>query len=426
MNETLVLAIAVLVLTWSVFSGVLARHNVTGPLLFMVVGYLLANPDWGLLPVDIEAGDVHAVAEVTLALVLFSDASRVNLSTLRHDLSMPVRLLGIGLPLTLVIGGVAAFFMFDALSWSLALFIGAALAPTDAALSVQVINDERVPLRLRRALNVESGLNDGIATPVVTLALAFAATGLGIDGEGEAFVAGAALQELGLGVLAGIAVGLLGAAGINQASTRRLALPGGRRLAALATALAAFGLALAIGGNGFIAAFVAGIAFGATLNGDDVDAAEVVELPELGGEVLALAVWFVFGAGLVPVALAGFSVALLGYALLSLTVFRIVPVAVSMVRSSLSRRDVLFVGWFGPRGLASVVFALLAVEALGEAEQAPQDTIAAVAMTVLLSVILHGVTAGPAGNRYGRPRAGEIVRDGEPVPRPRSSRVLAE
>lgn len=425
MNETLLLAVAVLLLVWSVFSGVLARHNLTGPLLFMVAGYLLANPSWGPIPIDIEASEVHAVAEITLALVLFSDASRVNLGELRHNLSMPGRLLGIGLPLTLLVGGVGAAVMFLDLPWSLALFIGAALAPTDAALSVQVINDERVPMGLRRALNVESGLNDGIATPVVTLALALAATQVGLSSEGEGFAAGAALRELGLGALAGLAVGIIGAGGINQAFARDLSLPGGRRLAALATALAAFGLALSIAGNGFVAAFVAGIAFGATLNGQDIDTEEVVELPELGGELLALVIWFVFGAGLVPVAFNEFGLPLLGYALLSLTLFRIVPVALSMVRSGLSRRDVVFLGWFGPRGLASVVFALLAVEALGEAEQA-LPTIAAVAMTVLLSVILHGVTAGPAGNRYGQSPVGDIVGDGAPDLRPRSSRVVAE
>lgn len=424
MNESVFLAIAALVLTWSVLSGVLARHNLTGPLLFMVAGFLLSNPWWGPLPVDIEASDVHTVAEVTLALVLFSDASRVNLGTLRHDIGIPLRLLAVGLPVTLVIGGATALLIFDDMPWSLALFIGAALAPTDAALSAQVINDERVPMRLRRALNVESGLNDGIATPVVTLALASAATALGLDAQGQGFVAGAALRELGLGVVAGIAVGVIGAVGINLAAARDLALPGGRRLAALATALAAFGLALAVAGNGFIAAFVAGIALGAVLRADDADTDDTVELPELGGELLALVVWFLFGAGLIPVVLDRLSVPLLGYALLSLTVLRAVPVALSLVGSKLSRRDTVFLGWFGPRGLASVVFALLAVELLGEAEQAAREAVAAVALTVTLSVVLHGATAGPAGDRYGRLRTDET--DASAMLRPRTSRVLAE
>jgi NhaP-type Na+/H+ or K+/H+ antiporter len=426
MNESVLLAIAVLLLAWSVLSGVLARHNLTGPLLFMVAGFLLSNPSWGPLPVDIEAGDVHTVAEATLALVLFADASRVNLGTLRHDIGIPLRLLAVGLPLTLAVGGLTALVVFDDLPWSLALFVGAALAPTDAALSAQVISDERVPMRLRRALNVESGLNDGIATPVVTLALAVAGADLGLDAEGDAVMAGAALRELSLGVVAGVAVGALGAVGVNEASTRDLALPGGRRLAALATALAAFALALAIGANGFIAAFVAGIAFGTTLDRDATDAEDVVALPELGGELLALVVWFLFGAGLIPVVLDRLSVPLVGYAVLSLVVFRAVPVGLSLIGARLSRRDALFLGWFGPRGLASVVFALLAVELLGEADQASREAVAAVAMTVMLSVVLHGVTAGPAGDRYGRSRTDESVGDVDTTPRPRSSHIVAE
>lgn len=425
MNEPLILVVAVVLLAWSVFSRLLARHNITGPLLFMVVGYVVANPDWGPLPVDLEARDVHAVAEITLALVLFSDASRVTVGSLRQHLSMPLRLLGVGLPLTLAIGAWAAAVLFGDLPWSLALFIGTALAPTDAALSVQVIDDPRVPMRLRGALNVESGLNDGIATPVVTLALTLAVTQLGLGAAGEPVSVATALRELGLGVVAGVAVGLIGAVGIIASTTRDLALLGGRRLATLATALAAFGLAVSVAGNGFIAAFVAGIAFGSRLDDSAVDSEEVVELPELGGEVLALVVWFLFGAGLVPIALRELGVPLVVYAALSLTLFRMLSVAVSMVGAKLARRDVVFLGWFGPRGLASVVFALLAVEVLGESGEALQRAIAAVVMTVLLSVILHGITAGPAGNRYGATGA-RATADEAAQPRPRSSRVLAE
>jgi NhaP-type Na+/H+ or K+/H+ antiporter len=425
-NETLVVVIAALLLVWSVFSGVLARHNVTGPLLFTVAGYVAANPSWGPLQVNLEAADVHTLAEITLALVLFSDASRVNLGTLRHDIGVPLRLLGVGLPLTLVIGGLGALVMFNDLPWSLALFVGAALAPTDAALSAQVINDRRVPMRLREALNVESGLNDGIATPFVTLALALALPALGLDAESEAYVAGTALRELGLGVVAGAAIGLIGAGGIRLASRHHLTLPGGRRLAALATALTAFELAVAVDGNGFIAAFIAGIAFGAMLGSEEAVAEHMVELPELGGEVLALVVWFLAGASLVPVAFDHLGASLLGYALLSLTAFRMLPVAVSMVRSGLSGQDVVFVGWFGPRGLASVVFALLAIEVLGEGEPTSQEAIAAVAMTVLLSVLLHGVTAGPGGNRYSTEGAAATSDDDATQPLARPSHVLAE
>ena len=366
MTESTVAVIALLVLGWAVVSGALARHDVTGPFVFALAGYLLGNPDFGPLTVDVEASSVHIVAEFTLALVLFSDAARVNLAELRRDLSIPVRLLGIGLLLSVAVGSLLAAWMFDGFPWALAGFVGAALAPTDAALSVQVINDERIPLHLRRALNVESGLNDGIATPIVVFMLAVAASQLGIVSESVSFEAGAALRELGGGIVAGVVVGVGGAVLISTATRRRWIITGGRRLATLAVAIAAFAVALVFDANGFIAAFVAGIAFGAMLDGSIVDLEEAVELPELGGELFALVVWFLFGATLVPLVFEELDGSSIVYALASLTIIRMLPVALSLVRSGLDRPSVLFIGWFGPRGLASVVFALLAIEELGE------------------------------------------------------------
>ena len=298
MTESTVAVLAFLVFGWAITSGTLARHNVTGPLVFASIGYVLGNPDWGPLTIDVEAESIHVIAELTLALVLFSDAARVNVAELRRDVSLPVRLLAIGLPLSIAGGGVLAAVIFDDLPWALAGFIGAALAPTDAALSAQVINDERVPLRLRRALNVESGLNDGIATPIVSFMLAVTASQIGATSHGESFQAGAALRELGVGALVGLAAGVGGAVLITLAARSGLIGTGGRRLATLATAVGAFATALAFDGNAFIAAFVAGIAFGAALKQEVVDMEQAAELTELGGELLALVVWFLFGAAL--------------------------------------------------------------------------------------------------------------------------------
>jgi NhaP-type Na+/H+ or K+/H+ antiporter len=398
-TESTTLTLALLVLGWAIVSGALARHNITGPLVFAVAGYLLANPEWGPLDIDVEAGSVHVVAEVTLALVLFSDASRVDVTELRRDVWLPARFLAIGLPLSVAFGSLLAAVFFD-VPWALAGFIGAALAPTDAALSAQVINDERVPMRLRRVLNVESGLNDGIATPIVTFMLAVAASQIGVERHSASYEAGQALRELGGGVVVGLIVGFAGAALLVIASHHQWIAPGGRRLATLAVAIASLTAALAIDANGFIAAFVAGITFGAWLNHSEQAAKEVGELPELGGELLALVVWFLFGATLVHVAFDVLDGALVVYAVASLTIIRVLPVALCSVRAGLDRPGVMFIAWFGPRGLASVVFALLAVEELGQASPAVQQAVAAVSLTVLLSVVLHGVTAGPAGRRY--------------------------
>ena len=427
MSESAALVVALLVVAWAALSGLLGRHSVTGPLVFVVVGYVLANPDWGVVRVDIEVDALHTLAEVTLALVLFSDASRINLAQLRHDLTLPVRLLAIGLPLSIALGGIVAGLMFDSFPWALAGFLGAALAPTDAALSAQVINDERVPMRLRRALNVESGLNDGIATPVVTFMLAVAASQLGLVTDSASAEAGQALSELGLGIVAGLVLGVGGAWLINVSAGQGWIGQGGRRIATLAIALGAFEAALVIEGNGFIAAFVAGIAFGGTLRSGAADAERAGELTELGGELLALVVWFVFGAALLPIAFDHVEVKVVAYALLSLTVVRMVPVALCLIGSGLGRGDVLFVAWFGPRGLASVVFAILAVESL-ETSTLLDDAVGVVAMTIAFSVVLHGLTAALGGRHYNQPDI-TAPDGGEPatleMPRPRPTNFSA-
>ena len=265
MSDLTIAVLALLVLGWSVVSDRLAKWNVTGPLFFTAAGFLLANDQWGVVPLDVDAPSVHALAEITLALLLFSDAARVNLSVLRRNLLVPSRLLGIGLPITVVLGSVTAAWLFHDFTWALAGFVGAALAPTDAALSSQVINDDALPISVRRALNVESGLNDGIVTPIVVFTLAVAAGQLGVTGDEPAEVVIRPLFELGIGIVVGAMIGF-GAAGlIALASGRGWTQEGGRRLTALAAAVASFALTITIDGNGFVAAFVAGITFGSAL-----------------------------------------------------------------------------------------------------------------------------------------------------------------
>lgn len=418
MSEAAVAVVAVLIGIWALTSGWAARYDVTGPITFTIAGYLLGNPDWGPLDIAVGTASLHTIAEVTLVLILFSDAARVHMAELRRDVALPARLLGIGLPLSVISGGLIAAVLLDALPWALAGFLGAALAPTDAALSAQVIGDERIPMRLRRGLNVESGLNDGIATPIVTVMLAVAASQIGVVTESEAFEAFAALRELAIGVAVGLAFGWVGARLITLAATHRWVAPGGRRIAVLALAIGAFATTQATDGNGFVAAFTAGIVFGATLDRATTDLERAGELPELAGQLLALVVWFLFGATLVPIGFEHVDVPILVYAVASLTVIRMIPVALAMFHSGLDRPSIGFLAWFGPRGLASVVFALLAIEELGESSAVVNEAVATVAITVLLSVILHGVSAGPGGRRYVQREEREAA---EHPPRPRPS-----
>jgi len=396
----LVVVVAGLLFAWSVLAGRIERLDVTGPIVFLVAGVALGSGAIPALRVTVETEAVHHLAEVTLGLVLFADAATVDPRDLRRHSGLPARLLAVGLPLTIAAGAGAAALLFTDLPWQLAALAGAALAPTDAALSTGVLSDEAVPFAVRRSLNVESGLNDGIATPVV-IALIATATAVVGDGELTASVSptvGGALGQLVGGIGVGAAVGFRGAVAIVRSRAAGWSGDDAGRVAVLMVAVVALALALALGVNQFVAAFVGGLAFrAAPRDADD----EATELPELLGRVLSLTVWFVFGAALVVDALEHLDWRIVLYALVSLTVVRMVPVALSMVGSSADPATTLFVGWFGPRGLASVVFGLLIVEELPLDDPQVQLVSAVIVVTVVASVVLHGATGRPLARRMG-------------------------
>ena len=383
--------VAGIVFLWGTLSARLEHYDVTAPIVFVLAGLVLTHGPLAVLGFEPSQELVKALAEITLVLVLFSDASRVRLRDLRTDAGLCVRLLGLGLPLTIGLGVLLALALFHGLSIWLALLVGAALAPTDAALGAGVMVNPAVPARIRRLLNVESGLNDGIATPVVVVAIAGAATAEHAASVGP----GAAAAELVLGVLAGVLIGGAGGLIVKVARRRGWAESDFAGSAVLALAISAYACALALDGNGFIAAFVGGLAYGAT---SGKPGERLVPYVEETGALVSLLVWLAFGAIAVVPAFENLTWQVVLYAVLSLTVIRMVPVALALTGGRLGRAAVAFVGWFGPRGLASVVFALLALEDLGHPAE---PAITVIAFTVLLSVILHGLTANPLARRYG-------------------------
>ena len=383
--------IAGLVFAWGTLSARLERFDMTAPIVFIAAGVLLTHGPLAPLGVAPSREAVKVLAEATLALVLFSDASRVGLHQLRADLGLCLRLLGIGLPLSIGLGTLLAFMLPGVSDIWLALLVGAALAPTDAALGAAVMVNRAVPARIRRLINVESGLNDGIATPFVTVAIAGAVTAEHATGTGP----GGAVAELVLGVLIGVAVGGGGGWLVKVARGRGWVAEGFAGAAVMGLALCSYATSVALHGNGFIAAFTGGLAFAAAGG----PAAKLVPFVEENGAVLSLLVWLVFGVSAVVPALESLTWQTVLYAVLSLTVIRMLPVAVALAGAHLGRPAVLFVGWFGPRGLASVVFGLLALEDLGESAAKPAIT--AIAFTVLLSVLAHGLSADPLAKRYG-------------------------
>ena len=410
------LALSLVLATIVLFGAFAARVGaafLTAPIVFVTAGFVYAEV-LGVLDLETEVEPVKVLAEITLVWVLFADASAVDLRRFRADLGTQLRLLGIALPVTVAFGTVLAVTLLDVEPWA-GLLLGAALAPTDAALGAAVMANPRVPEHTRRTLNIESGLNDGIVTPVVLLAIAGLASAHGLQG---AETPGGAAVSLVVGVLVGSAVGAGGGTLMRAAGRRGWLLTDLAGPAVLALALLAYSAALVVDGNGFVAAFVGGLLFGREAgSGGAREVAYVEETASLASMIA----WLLLGALALPTLGEYVGVRELVYALLSLTVVRMLPVALAMLGTGTTRSEVAFIGWFGPRGLASVIFALLALEAL---DDVAFELVATITLTVVLSVLLHGLSAGPLSARFaeragqrGRPaHQGWRVRRGTPGP----------
>jgi NhaP-type Na+/H+ or K+/H+ antiporter len=394
MSEWSLPVIALLLVGYSAVSARLQRTMITQAMVFVAIGVLLSARVLRLIDSHASAEVTRYLAELTLTLLLFSDAVRVSVRSLRRagDAMVPGRLLGIGLPLTIVAGTVAAIAVFPGLNLWVAAALATILAPTDAALGLPVVTNPRLPVRIRQGLNVESGLNDGVCVPPLIIFLTLATAE---EGGAEIHPVRVVVEQIGYGILAGCVAGCLGAIIVRVLGGRGWIHPTWTQINGLATPLLAYGTAVALGGSGFIAAFIAGIAYRLVAG----DAAEkATAFAEESGEMFNALTFLLFGAVMLVPAFPALDWRVLVYALLSLTVIRMVPVALAMLGSGMHFGSVLFIGWFGPRGLASIVFALIVVEEAGLPEQ--PMVIAVVTWTVTLSVVLHGVTASPGANLY--------------------------
>lgn len=379
----------------AIFSSLIGKLPISFQMIFIVagmfVGWLLTGyvdvtkPPYSTL--------IFLIAEIALVLVLFSDASRVGLKALENKLS--TRLLIIGLPITIILGVIIATLLFPGIPWWVAGIIGAALAPTDAALGQIVVQNKKVPEKIRSTIEIESGLNDGGSVPFL---LVFIAIGLAAEAfKPSLYFIQVAFQQIGFGILVGLVVGLAGGWLILKARDNEWITPEFQRIAFLAMAILTFLIADELGGSGFIAAFIGGLALGYIVK----DAGKIlIDFSATEGQLLNLGVFFLLGIVVLPL-LFNITWQILIYAILSLTVIRMLPVAISLIGTKLGSDSVLFIGWFGPRGLASIVLALLALE---ELKVFPGDTtfITVVFITVLLSVFAHGLTASPLSNIYAK------------------------
>lgn len=382
-------------LLYSLISGRLQGTVITAPIAFIVFGFAIGSGGLNLADVDLDHSAIHLIAELTLILVLFTDAARIDLNRVRRDHDLPTRMLLVGLPLTILVGSFFAALLFPEFSFWEAALLAALLAPTDAALGQAVVSARAVPVRIRQAINVESGLNDGIALPAVLLFAALASVHQGANGANEWVRFG--LLQVTLGPVAGVAAGYVGARMLDAAVERGWASEAFQGIGILSLALLTYVAAELIGGNGFIAAFVGGMVFGQTIRHP---CTFLFEFMETEGQLLMLITFLVFGAALLPEGIAHLSPSILLYAVLSLTVIRMIPIAISLLGSGLSLQSNLFLGWFGPRGLASILFVLLILEESGVPHR--EELLSITVVTVALSALLHGISAAPFARIYGR------------------------
>lgn len=394
MSEYQILAIiAAFVFCYCLVATRLERTKFNGPLVFVACGLILGPYCLGLVAMDVDGETLKTLAEITLAVVLFTDSASANLPVLMRFRRLPARLLLIGLPLTIGLGFLTGCLLYNNLTWIELALLATMLAPTDAALGQAVINDDAVPSSVREGLNVESGLNDGICVPVLLLFLAISSDSLP-TGAVLSQMLELPLQAIGIGTLVGIVSAVVGCVSINGSVQRNWLDGAWTQIPVIALALVCFSISQWLGGSGFIACFVGGLIFGGLIQRQK---AALLKAADGTGDVLSMITWFIFGALFIGDCLLAPQWQAIVYALLSLSVIRILPVCLAVIGMGLKTDSKLFMGWFGPRGLASIVFIVM----VNEANLPGADTLVqAVTWTVLLSVILHGITANPLANAY--------------------------
>ncbi|MEH6616267.1 MAG: cation:proton antiporter [Porticoccus sp.] len=379
---------ALLILLFGLFSRLAERSPITGPMFFVGVGLLISPLGFDLFNAKPNTTVVKIVAETTLILILFVDATMIRSAHLGKVLAgLPARLLVLGLPLTMLLGIVVANVLFPSMDLWLIVLVALILSPTDAALGLAVITSPKVPIKIREALSIESGLNDGIVLPLVLMCIAILVEGSQtVDGSGRWAIF--MVKQLTIAPLVGGLIGWGGGYLVDRAATAGWMKDAFQRLSALSLALLAFAGAELLQGNGFIAAFFAGLMLGVKT---PVVRERIQEFGEAEGQLLSLFIFLIFGLVMVPIVADVWNAWTLFYALLSLTVIRMLPVAISLAGSGLNYYDVGFIGWFGPRGIASILYLLIAAGELGVVGYIEAYSI--IVLTVLISTFAHGSSA---------------------------------
>ena len=383
--------LAVLAFGYSLIAGRIEKSMVSGPMIFVVLGFILGPSNIGWLGNDIDVNGLRVFADLTLAIVLFCDASNSNLSVLKRHINIPTRMLLYGLPGAVILGFFAGYLLFPNLSLFEIAAMAAMLAATDAALGKAVVSSPIVPARLREGLNIESGLNDGLSVPILFVFLALAAGNVA-DSDIPELALSYLVEELGIGLAVGLSVSFIAAKLLNFSHQKGWITDAWSQNIVLCLAFASFAIAQELEGSGYIAAFSGGLLFGHLIK----EHKHKIILPTEGlGEIMALLTWMLFGAIVIGNAWHEFTWLMVIYALLSLTIVRMLPILLCLGRTGEALPAKLFLGWFGPRGLASIVFVVIMLD-----HNLPHGNFIAMTVfcTVFLSLIAHGMTAKPMSN----------------------------
>lgn len=389
--EQTMLTILAGVVAYSLLSRRLSGSIITLPMVFTALGYSLTLQVNAQADMDALNQIARVVAEITLILVLFSDASHVRFKSLAKNYKTPLRMLVIALPLSILSGTIVVYLITPSHLWPVALLTAAVLAPTDATIGQAVVSGPKMPAQISHAVNVESGLNDGLVLPFVLIGAVLAGSSGKLDGDLGKVLA----LQIVLGPVIGAFVGWMSAKLLGAAQSRNWMELTSQGIVFVMTAFAAFLLANAAGGNGLIAAFAAGAVFG---NVYRYDVSFISEFMEGQGQLLTMAAFMIFGAVLLPAGLKHIGIVTVSIAVLFLTLVRMLPVWLSLLGTGLDAKERLFLGWFGPKGLASVLFALIIVDEYQI--RAEEELLACVSMTVFFSIILHGISASPLARYF--------------------------
>ncbi|MCF8366659.1 MAG: cation:proton antiporter [Bacteroidales bacterium] len=379
------------ILFYALFATRIDKTMISGPVLALIVGLIFGPLVLDLMHVKLESEEYRIIAELALALVLFTDASKTNLMVLKKNAGLPIRLLLIGLPLTIIFGMIAGFMIFNGFSWIELGILATMLAPTDAALGKAVVTNQAVPSKIREALNIESGLNDGISVPVLFLFIAFFDANQSGNGLESFYGLLLLIKVIGIGLITGLVITLTMVLIIHFSKAHKWISESWKPILIIALSFSCFTAAQIAGGSGFIACFAGGFLYG-TLSSKYKPGNNAVESAEGAGDTMSLLTWLMFGAFVIAKFLPEITWEATFYALLSLTVIRMGSVYLSLIKTGISKKSKLFIGWFGPRGLATIVFAIIVLDV----PLPNKDTIAITTVcAILLSVVLHGITANP-------------------------------